>query len=448
MYHENKTDIRIMHYLDLHNDSSREDIKPLLSKINDAAKLYILSVAPALIAFTGWVIDEALRSNKKRLYFLSRDGYQMYLIAKEIVRRTGAPIEIRYLCVSRYSMRIPGYHLDIDAGIDSICVGGIDVTGVKILKRGGLDDFECKNVLEEVGLWENRDKILNYREVLQFREIIKNSELLKKYINVHSRVAYDDCVGYLKQEGLMKDNQYAIVDSGWLGTLQCSMEKIVKSINPEIEIEGYYFGLYEIPYKEDKNKFHAFYFEPKNGIGRKVLFSNSLFEAIVSAKEGMTVGYLRDNDQYIPQFSGMDNPNSIQIADNCDALELLLKNIVNLNDWIKLRKNVIRKMFRLLMAEPAEYELKAYGDFLFSDDQSDTCLKKVAAELDYRQIKDQRVINKLFIIVNKKNVVISESAWIEGSVVRCGKNVRRSLWHVKNYKLFLYLKKLFLVRKR
>ena len=48
----------------------------------DVSQLYYLHcVAPVLIEFTAWTLQKAVGSGKKRLYFLARDGWQMYLVA-------------------------------------------------------------------------------------------------------------------------------------------------------------------------------------------------------------------------------------------------------------------------------------------------------------------------------------------------------------------------------
>ncbi len=74
-----------------------------------------------------WVIDEAVKRGKNRIYFLSRDGYQMYIAAKKIIAYRKIDIKCKYLHVSRYSMKIPTYHMNIDKSIDSICTGGMQV---------------------------------------------------------------------------------------------------------------------------------------------------------------------------------------------------------------------------------------------------------------------------------------------------------------------------------
>ena len=97
--------------------------------------LYNTAMIPVLIEFVTWVLEQAKANDISRLYFLSRDGYQMYLAAKDINRKMKLDIDIRYLNVSRYSMRVPEYALLGDKCLDRIFIGGIDVTFRRIMKR-------------------------------------------------------------------------------------------------------------------------------------------------------------------------------------------------------------------------------------------------------------------------------------------------------------------------
>ena len=76
------------------------------------------------------------------LYFLARDGYQMYLAARQLCKQYDLDIECRYLKVSRYAVRVPEYHLLGERCLERICVGGIDVTFEKIMQRAALTDKE------------------------------------------------------------------------------------------------------------------------------------------------------------------------------------------------------------------------------------------------------------------------------------------------------------------
>ncbi len=426
-------------------------------------RLYLMVFAPVLTGFVRWAMEQAAMSGKKRLYFLSRDGYQMYLIAQSLAAYGNFPVECRYLHVSRYSMRIPGYHLDMEGCLDSICVGGIDVTPLKILRRGALTEEECREVSGELQLGEMQDKILNYRQVVQLKGLFAKSSLLKQYIRKHSMEAYDNAAGYLKQEGLCRDGRFAIVDSGWIGTLQCSIEKLVQSVNPGIKVEGYYFGMYDYPGGAAKEQFHTYYFSPENGLARKVRFSNSLFETVVSAEEGMTSAYRAEGGRYFPVLKEQGNPNSGQLSRNIEALGRYLKYFRPGEDAFKrgiTDIEIAEKLLERFMAVPTALEYGCYGRNLFSDDLSDDGRKEVAAELTWSQIRDQRLLNKLLIMCGCRKAVICESAWLEGSAFgaasqscncsRAGtqRRLARELRHIRLYKRFVYLKKLWALKHR
>ena len=67
------------------------------------------ALAPAVGAFSQWVLGRALKDGVRRLYFLSRDGWHFYHMAQRLCRAWGFPVECRYLYGSRYAWRLPLY---------------------------------------------------------------------------------------------------------------------------------------------------------------------------------------------------------------------------------------------------------------------------------------------------------------------------------------------------
>lgn len=436
-----KYDAKIRQYPEFYNViSSYEDTYSL----DISQRLYLRVFVPALTGYMEWVIQDALKSNIKRLYFLSRDGYQMYLAGRHICESRQLDIECRYINVSRYSMRMPAYHLDLEKSIDQICVGGIDITLTKILKRAALTEEEASQVIEGIGWTDRRDEILNYGQIMKLKSELKAARHVYKYIDKHSRECYGDAIGYLNQEGLLDDIKCAVVDSGWIGTLQDTMEMLMQSVNERLSLEGYYFGMYEIPKGCDGKKYHAYYFGPDWGMGKKVRFSNSLFETIISADEGMALGYEKSGTGYLVIRDDTGNPNREQMLENIGVLEqFLLQYKVGCtgDHTINKLREITEDVMKLFMAEPTMIEVDAYGDNRFSADLLEGTQKKVAAELTFEQIKDQWFVNKLLIMKGLKKATIYESAWLEGSAVRCGIRVKNNLMHIRWYKYFVYLRK-------
>lgn len=84
-----------------------------------------------------------------------------------------------------------------------------------------------------------------------------------------SDAAYETTIGYLRQEGLLGNVRYAIVDSGWVGTIQKSMQTLLAQEKPGITLTGYYFGLYEYPVNRNNCRYEAYYFMPKGNVRKR-----------------------------------------------------------------------------------------------------------------------------------------------------------------------------------
>lgn len=408
--------------------------------------LYGIVCMPVMVEFISWVLEEAKKTGKKRLYFLARDGWQMYLTARKLCQIKGISIECRYLNVSRYAMRLPQYHLLKEECTEHICVGGIDVTTRRIMKRAGLEENFAKKFLPKI----EDTRILNYQEVMQIKKELRQNQEFLNLVYHESQKAYEPAIGYLKQEGLFDNVAYALVDSGWVGTLQQTIAHLVGKQN----LEGYYFGIYETPKGVLEKQYHSYYFGAKRGLYRKVCFSNCLFEAIFTSTEGMTLGYEKKQDKYVPILDFAQNPNKQQIEHNCELLEYYMTIYGKwLQGGISFQKQMteysyqkstrfVQKLLQMLMGNPTAWEVTAYGNLLFSDDVLEGNLKKVAADLTLEDIRMQRFLNKALIMLGIKKAEIHESAWIEGSIVKQKHEIKKSLFHAKTYKYVVYLRKL------
>src|SRR5215469_9938574 len=65
------------------------------------------TAGPFLSGFVLWVLQTAKAKGLKRLYFISRDGFILLKVAKELARSVDPSIELRYLYGSRQSWHFP-----------------------------------------------------------------------------------------------------------------------------------------------------------------------------------------------------------------------------------------------------------------------------------------------------------------------------------------------------
>lgn len=396
--------------------------------------------APTLVCFVEWVLKEAAKEGKKRLYFLARDGYLMYRAAKILADGQQPDIELRYLKVSRFALRRAEYHLLGADVCDMLCAGGIDITFEKIMKRAALNEAEAAEIADSLRqrLPENFFQgTLSYVQLQHLKKELREIPKFLQYVNRHSLECYPDTVGYLQQEGIQEDIAYAVVDSGWIGTIQKSLEHLSGK-----RIEGYYFGLYELPQGAVRSQYHGYFFMPKSSIKRKVYFSNCLFEAVFSASEGMTLGYEKDGIFYKGTESGQRNPNAGWMEKNERLLEDYLKRYLQEEGTAGGHsEKTVERLLCTLMGRPKKFEAEALGNLLFCDDVLEMQMQQVAAKLPEEELKKQQLLHRLLVKSGLVKEELHESAWLFGSIVSGGKHIYRRLFQAKIYQYLMYIRK-------
>ncbi len=412
---------------------------------------YLHTWAPVLTEFAAWVLGDAREKQIKKLYFLSRDAWPVYRAAMEIVKSSDdikTYPELRYLRVSRYALRIPEMALDDSHFLDMMFLSGIDVTMRKILQRGALDENEMQEFTGILGYNGSLDRILSRPEILEWKEkSLASKELLWTIVQKHAKEKLPEALGYLRQEGMLSDDKIAIVDSGWVGTTQRSLTRLLCYEKPYTRLHGYYFGLYEVPADMNPEDYNSFYFSPKEQIRRKVYFSNCLFEAVSSEAAGMTLGYKKDScdsDRFSAEIAKYGSLNGAYLDTMQLYLEMYAKaysNYRSLDNGAPISESILSK----LMAKPDKWEADIYGNLTFCDDVLEGDAQTIAAQLTYEDICNLRLLRKTIIwFLSKLHVRtadIHESGWIYGSIVRCGKHIRWSLMQARLYNYLMYIRK-------
>lgn len=406
---------------------------------------------PVLTEYVEWVLEEAVKDGKKRLYFLARDGYMMYLMAKKLVDVRGTPLDIRYLKISRFSIRNAEYYFAGKAALDTLCVGGIDISFEKIMKRANLTEEEALHIARLAGYADNYKTVLSYQQLCRLKKELSEIGQLFVYIKKHAKDCYNTTVSYLRQEGLLEETSYALVDSGWAGTLQHSLQRVLEHKKVEkVRLQGYYFGLYARPKGTDAGQYRTFYFGER-AVWRKTRFSNCLFETVFSAPEGMTCGY-RLNEQELPEavYEAVENDSRNPNVEVMERFAKLLLWYASCYVMIEGDRDAaghkecvsfVESLLKFMMGNPTQWEAEAFGELLFCDDVLELQLQPVAARWDEEELHKQRFFNKLLIKMNLKSGILHESAWAEGSIARFGNKAGNPMRQERLYKSFMYLRK-------
>lgn len=423
---------------------------------------YVL--APALNGFVVWVLSQAMMRGIRRLYFLARDGYLMYRTACRYAESYRLPVECRYLYCSRYSVRIPGYHLSPEKALSYITLGGLDVTPEKLYLRAGFDR-ERREAMHRAGILPyGKEEQIPRKELALVRKRLSESRLFMELLTENSRRAQPAYEAYLRQEGMLEEIPAALVDSGWVGSMQKELDASLKRLGRKKPLSGFYFGLYEVPPDADRSRYHTYLFPPEGEIRRKVLFNNCIFETVFTAPHGMTLSYMAEKEKIKPalteiseerkkRLTGMEKrfaawqeaflwqrfsvgqrfPAGREAGVSFDRLA---------KDFQKREtRRAIEKNMELFMHHPTKEEARGFGGMDFTDDILENGGSRIAEELTRKELRESHLVSRIFRELLFGGGYVRQSPWYEGSAAAYGKYPAYHIFWYTGYKYLLYYRK-------
>lgn len=398
-------------------------------------------VGPVMFEYTNWILHEAQKLGLKKLYFLARDGYLLCEIAKLICSSTKLDIECKYLYCSRYSLRLPSYHLIGDEMYDLLLLNGYYITAESLLMRGELTEDERAEIYSELGI-VNADKKLTFQEFSDICAALRESKLYKQLVIAKSKRAYGTTIDYFRQEGLFEDDTLAIVDSGWTGSMQRSIRQLMQSAGFDGKVIGFYFGMYAQPKDAVDGRYLTYYFDSNSNIKRKIMFNNNLFECMLSANHPMTLRYEHNGDITVPVFAGSSNADMLRLVqEQINGALKHTKDKLKTNFVFDARKSqkLCYKLLKKSMVYPTAKEAELYSSFMFCDDVTEGYQLSLADSSMKDCLGDYMLITRVFRkLLGKKKQPSRELYWVHGVIADCPTLTR--LWYRTNVVLWDWLK--------
>lgn len=377
-----------------------------------------------IIAYVHWIMAQSMKKGFTTIYFLARDGYLLHRLAEKFCQQHRIPIVCKYLYCSRAALRMPTYHFIGQEGYDLLFQKGYRTTLQDIFDRAQLTPMEQKQLRKEVQELSTftENHILEIKELEHLRRILSENFFFKSCLCRTSRAAWEDAVGYFRQEGLFDQQTVVLVDSGWTGSMQRSMRQLLTSAGFQGNLYGFYFGLYSTPRDKADGIYDSFYFSPGDQLRRKILFANNVVECMLSAPHGMTVGYRRTDVGYEPVRLPPPQP-AVQKKIN-QGIETCLNRADAM--WAaKQQKDGQRgyltlscvKEFQRVMVQPTQTECAYYGAFLFCDDVTEGYALPLASEQQCRVLENYLLHRRILSKLRKKTLCDSaELFWVYGVI--------------------------------
>ena len=414
-------------------------------------------ISPVLISFVWWVLTKARKSGLKKLYFLARDGYIMYKIAKIFCVRFDLNIECRYLYGSRLAWRAALYHLIGGEKYERIFCGGYMLTPRVILKRVQANREQRHKIYCDINNntdtyifdLSNENEILNDESMRIFSEKLKNSRAFNEYLDYTSQNQFKKVSMYLYQEDVFDGSDITLVDSGWTGSIQRTLRQIAEFNGIKPNITGYYFGLYEQSNDIRDGNYEAWYFSPKSPVKLMTNFNNNVLECMCASPFGMTIGYeySENSGMYKPVLgdNGINFENARQLNEYIETytVDFLNDRNIKFEGYSDVYLEKCRKVLQRFMMNPTKEEAETIGQFKFCDDASEAYENSLARFTDEKYLKNYTVLNR---ILNKKfrrkivQTTEPDLFWFHGSLVFSG--IPHRGWYRFNYILWETLRHL------
>lgn len=339
----------------------------------DEKALYQLcreKVAPGLIAYVHWVLDQAEQRGIRTLYFLARDGYILMQIAQHLCAAEQREIDCRYLYCSRRALRLPSYHLLGDEAYDLLFSASRHFSLNEVFQRANLTKEQRESVLAELGVSEEAAmQPLTPASSDAWKQHLQSSSAFRSALQANSEHACQAVTAYFHQEKLFDQPTVALVDSGWAGSSQRSIRQLLSDGGYTGSITGFYFGLIRPRREAADGEYVSWLFGAKTHYWRKVLFNLNVFECLLSAPHGMTMTYALENGQAVPQLAPPPEEDERRLiqAKNAGILDALQD--AGEKDWRSpdFHRRALRKL-HALMAWPCAEDVRCLSSFAFSDD--------------------------------------------------------------------------------
>ena len=301
------------------------------------------ALGPLLYGYSKWLLKELIKSKKKKVFFLAREGN---LLKKTFDIINECRIDTEYLHISRRSVR-PALLENVSSFDDLRGIIKIKPTSTieKFLKDIGLYDEKHLAILEKKGL----NKKTKINDIKNIKEIF---ELLKMDMQANASNEKNMILGYLKSKGF--ENNIAISDIGWAG----SMQKSLKAIFNTYEIAGYYVGMTNDNMELEKYAYLKNY--------EKIRPFVHLFENLFLAQHGTTLKYREKSGKYFPildEYEYTDNEMNMIVDIQNGAIKFVTDfNINPISKIIELNSNTAFEELEEMGLNPTLKDLKLFKD--------------------------------------------------------------------------------------
>jgi FMN phosphatase YigB (HAD superfamily) len=256
------------------------------------------ALGPLLVGYSQWLHRAAAEGGHDRLFFLARDGFLMREAYRILFGDEAVPST--YLLASRRLCNLPAIADPLTVrDIDFLTQTNRSMPMGEYFSRLGIEGLEeaARPLLERAGLSPD---MLGADHQPAVRACFWQ---LADQLRAAADAERATLLAYWEEAGLLSARRPAVVDIGWFGSLQRSMQRVLGVVGIDLPLAGLYFGLHptrtapEAAERRSRRGFVDGALPADRAVHRDLILSSvSVLEFCFTRPEGTIVGLEPDED--------------------------------------------------------------------------------------------------------------------------------------------------------
>ncbi|HEY8994558.1 MAG TPA: hypothetical protein VIM71_07855 [Lacunisphaera sp.] len=368
---------------------ARLELKPASERDEVLWETGATAAGPLFYGFVRWTLAEARRRNLRRLYFLARDGQILWRIAQAIESFEPQGVECRYLQASRLLFAGTAEMNSPEALRALVAPTAAFHSLRQTLLALGLDETWAATHLPP------RFQAIDPAANLPFVERNALADWLldpAQSTLVMQAVAHrtTQARAYLNAAGVCAGEPVALVDAGWFGTIQRSLECILGNGRAPAPLTGFYLGLMPADIRPLAGEAFGY----TNRFAPLPLLREEshkvLIELLAQADHGQAIGLERRDGQWIVSMQDTGPVNLAEIRLFQEAVLAFTRRALAVAAEAAFPEEefaqTVIAVYRSLHDQPSLREVRVLGSLPHSDQYYEQHHAGLCAEFDLRSV--------------------------------------------------------------
>ncbi len=254
--------------------------------------VFASALAPAWVAFVDHVLDECVRRSIHTVVFLARDGQLLHRIAEQRLRQRGLSLELRYVYGSRQALHVPGF-THIDSAQTWLLEDSPELSLADVASRAELPLPTIELCAQAARIVAAPSANLDAQARQKLPALIRQPAFVQA-LAAQSQRRWEAAHAYYRAQGFGGGRSVALVDVGWNGRMQASLQQLLakSAQGPGAPIHGFYFCLRRKLRATAEDQLEGYAFDPERDRGRNLLGGHrAMVESMLDADHGTTLGF-------------------------------------------------------------------------------------------------------------------------------------------------------------